>query len=67
MLLIQLEIEKLKSIVFIPLPHTIIITITITINHSLRKIILPTNWLRFFVYSTNLVCKMNNCIIPLTI
>ena len=34
---------------------------------TLRKIILPTNWLRFFVYSTNLVCKMNNCIIPLTI
>ena len=34
---------------------------------TLRKIILLTNWLRFFVYSTNLVCKMNNCIIPLTI
>ena len=34
---------------------------------TLRKIILPTNWLRFFVYSTSLVCKMNNCIIPLTI
>ena len=32
-----------------------------------REIILPTNWLIFFVYSTNLVCKMNNCIIPLMI
>ena len=40
---------------------------SIKLRHIVLRHILPTNWLRFFVYSTNLVCKMNNCIIPLTI